>query len=98
VIRGRKGKDEAMDEKQNDFEEAEATVLPAREAMSIITPDTSAPYVPDLEPVEEATPGGADTAGGAASDAQGAASGEESTSSGSQSTQVSNQDSASSQT
>ena len=30
-----------MDEQQNDPEEAEATVLPAREAMSIIAPRTA---------------------------------------------------------
>ncbi len=86
------------EEKRDELEEIQATVLPAREAMSIITPDTTTPYVPDLEPVAEAAPDGAGTAEGAASDAQGSESGEESSSSGSQSTQASNQDTASSTT
>jgi len=49
--------DEHKENQPEDLEGAEATVLPAREAMSIIAPDTS-PYVPDLEPVSETTPDG----------------------------------------
>jgi hypothetical protein len=46
VSQGRKGNDSAMDEhdqkQSDDPEETKATVLPAREAMSIITQETPA--------------------------------------------------------
>lgn len=82
--------------KSNDLDEQEAAVLPAREAMSLITPDTSTPaFIPEIGGIEEA-PDGTAEAQGVASDAQGSASGEESSSSQNQSTQASNQDTASS--
>jgi hypothetical protein len=86
--------DEQM--KPDDLDEQEAAVLPAREAMSLIAPDTSTPaFIPDIGAIQEA-PDGTVTAQGAASDAQGSASAEESSSSQTQSTQASNQDTASS--
>jgi hypothetical protein len=90
--------EEQEKQQSDDVEEAEATVLPAREAMSLIAPDTSVPFIPDLEPGIEAAPDGTATAQGAASDAQGGTSGEESVSSDDQSTQATNHDSATSQT
>ncbi len=81
--------------KPDDLEE-EAAVLPAREAMSLITPDTSTPaFIPEIGGIDEA-PDGTVTAQGAASDAEGSASAQESSSSENQSTQASNQDTASS--
>lgn len=82
--------------KPDDLDEQEAAVLPAREAMSLITPDTTTPqFIPEIGGIDEA-PDGTVTAQGAASDAQGSASAEESSNSENQSTQASNQDTASS--
>jgi hypothetical protein len=89
------------DEKQmkpEDLDEQEAAVLPAREAMSLITPDTGTPnFIPDLGP-EASPPDGIVTTQGVASDAQGSVSGEETASDQDQSTHTSSQDTATSQT
>lgn len=77
----RVGKDEREHEEQL---EGEATVLPAREAMSLISPDPGVGFVPEMQGV-------------AAADAQGSTSGEENTS-GDRDEHLENSDSASSQT
>ena len=66
-------------------EEAEATVLPAREAMSLIVPDPAAGFMPDLDSLPTA-------------DAAGSASGEEAVSSEDRHEHFEDSDSASSQT
>jgi hypothetical protein len=82
------------DERDPDLDEREPAVLPAREAMSLISPDASPTFMPDLPD----TPDAAEAAEGAAVDAQGSASGEESVSSEDRSEQISNQDTAVSET
>ncbi len=79
-------------------------MLPAREAMSLISPDSSTltpsldavPMSPDA--VEQAGAPSDATAGPVATDAQASGSGEESVSSEDRSEQISNQDTATSQT
>ena len=88
--------DDTHDPEERD--EPEAAVLPAREAMSLITPDAAPSFLPDLGPAGAGAPDPAQAAQGAAVDAQGSASGEESVSSDDRSEQISNQDTASSQT
>ncbi len=78
---------------QDDLEGLEASVLPAREAMSLISPDSSSSVVPPLD-----VPAAPDQAtGGPVADAGGSGSGE-SVTSGDRSDHISNQDTATSET
>jgi hypothetical protein len=48
-----------MDERHPERDELdveEAAVLPPREAMSLITPDSAPPLIPDLEPEDSTEP------------------------------------------
>ncbi len=73
--------------------EGEPTVLPAREAMSLISPVPGTSYLPDLGPLPDAT-----AAQDVATDARASASGEESLTSEDRSEHFESHDSASSQT
>jgi hypothetical protein len=85
---------EAMEGEPRDpeleLDEREPAVLPAREAMSLISPDATPSFIPELPPTADATTSAQD----AAVDAQGSASGEESVSSDDRSEHISNQDTA----
>lgn len=73
--------------------EREAAVLPAREAMTLISPTPGVGYAPELGPLPDAA-----AAHDAATDAQASGSGEESTTSEDRSERFERHDSASSQT
>jgi hypothetical protein len=79
---------------REDIERKEPTVLPAREAMSIISPATSTGFVPDLSAVPDAE----EAARTAATDAQASGSGEESVTAEDRDEHFESHDSASSQT
>jgi len=83
--------DEHDDTDEGQPDEQEASVLPAREAMSLITPDASAGFMPDMGAVEGATPDAGQAVQGAAGDAQGSESGQESTTSEDRSEHISSQ-------
>jgi hypothetical protein len=80
--------------KDDETEHKEPTVLPAREAMSIISPGAAMPFVPDLSAVPDA----GEATQSAVSDAQASASGEESVTSEDRSERFESHDSASSET
>ena len=83
------------DRKPDETEQREdPAVLPAREAMSIISPGTTTSFMPDLSAVPDA--GGATQS--VVSDAQASASGEESVTSEDRSEHFESHDSASSET
>lgn len=96
MSRGWNGNDDNVgkDEQQNQNRpEGEATVLPAREAMSLITPDPSVGFTPEMGAMPDAG-----AAQGAAVDAQGSASGGENVTSEDRDDHSENSDSADSQT
>jgi hypothetical protein len=88
------GDAEQPDVDAEELDEREPAVLPAREAMSLISPDAAPSFMPDLA----ATPDPGQAGQGAAVDEEGSASGEESVTSEDRSEQISNHDTASSQT
>jgi len=87
------GNEGAVAKKKEQRPEGDASVLPSREAMTLISPSPSVGFIPDLSSLPDAG-----AAQDAAVDAQGSASGEESMTSEDRSEHFENRDSASSQT